>query len=74
MTVRREGLAVFAAGYLVHAALALVMRVPIVMYDEYGYFGTARRLAGEGQSTHLRYFPGYAFALVPVVPRHLHVG
>ena len=55
----------FAAGYLVHAALALVMRVPIVMYDEYGYFGTARRLAGEGQSTHLRYFPGYAFALIP---------
>ena len=56
---------VFVAGYLVHAALALVMRVPIVMYDEYGYFATARRLAGEGQATHLRYFPGYAFALIP---------
>ncbi len=65
MTLRREGLVVFVAGYLVHAALALVMRVPIVMYDEYGYFATARRLAGEGQATHLRYFPGYAFALIP---------
>lgn len=65
MTLRREGLVVFVAGYLVHAALALVMRVPIVMYDEYGYFATARRLAGEGQATHLRYYPGYAFALVP---------
>ena len=65
MTIRREGLAVFGAGYLVHAALALVMRVPIVMYDEYGYFATARRLVGEGQATHLRYYPGYAFALMP---------
>jgi hypothetical protein len=65
VSLRREGFAVFAAGYLVHAALALVMRVPIVMYDEYGYFGTARRLVGEGQSTHLRYYPGYAFALMP---------
>ena len=65
MTIRREGLAVFVAGYLVHAALALVMRVPIVMYDEYGYFATARRLVGEGQATHLRYHPGYAFVLMP---------
>ncbi len=65
MSIRREGLAVFAAGYLVHAALALVMRVPIVMYDEYGYFATARRLVGEGQATHLRYHPGYAFVLMP---------
>ena len=63
--MRREGLVVFVAGYLVHAALALVMRVPIVMYDEYGYFATARRLAGEGQATHLRYYPGYAFTLIP---------
>jgi hypothetical protein len=62
---RREGVAVFAAGYLVHAALALVMKVPIVMYDEYGYFATARHLAGEGQATHLRYHPGYAFVLIP---------
>ena len=68
--IRREGLVVFAAGYLVHAALALVMRVPIVMYDEYGYFATARRLAGEGQSTHLRYFPGLRVRADPVVPRH----
>jgi hypothetical protein len=65
VSIRREGLAVFVAGYLVHAALALVMRVPIVMYDEYGYFATARRLVGEGQATHLRYYPGYAFALMP---------
>jgi hypothetical protein len=65
VSFRREGLAVFAAGYLVHAALALVMRVPIVMYDEFGYFATARRLVGEGQATHLRYYPGYAFALMP---------
>ncbi len=55
----------FAAGYLVHAAFALLMRVPIVMYDEFGYFATARHLVGEGQSTHLRYYPGYAFTLVP---------
>ena len=61
----REGLAVFAGGYLVHAAFALVMRVPIVMYDEYGYFATARHLVGEGQATHLRYHPGYAFVLMP---------
>lgn len=61
----REGLAVFGAAYLVHAALALVMRVPIVMYDEYGYFATARHLLGEGQPTHLRYHPGYAFVLMP---------
>lgn len=65
MNLRREGLAVFAAGYVVHAALALVMRVPIVMYDEYGYFATARHLVGEGQATHLRYHPGYAFLLMP---------
>ena len=62
---RREGLAVFGVGYLVHAALALVMQVPIVMYDEYGYFATARHLVGEGQATHLRYHPGYAFVLMP---------
>jgi hypothetical protein len=61
----REGAAVAAAGYLVHAALALVMQVPIVMYDEYGYFATARHLVGEGQATHLRYHPGYAFVLMP---------
>jgi hypothetical protein len=63
--MRREGLVVAACGYVAHALLSLVMRVPVVMYDEYGYFATARYLAGEGQVSNLKYHPGYAFLLVP---------
>ncbi len=63
--MRREGLVVAACGYTVHALLSLVMRVPIIMYDEFGYFASARHLAGEGQVSNLKYHPGYAFLLVP---------
>ena len=67
---RREGLAVFAAGYLVHAALALVMRVPIVMYDEYGYFATARQPGRRGAGDAPALLPGLRVRADPGVPRH----
>ncbi len=63
----RVGLPLAAATAVaaVHLALARTMTVPIIMADEYGYLGAARRIVGDGPQTNVPYHPGAGLLYVP---------
>ena len=49
----------------VHLALASRMSAPIIMADEWGYLGAARRIAGDGGQTHVPYHAGAGLLYLP---------
>lgn len=49
----------------IHLALASRMSAPIIMADEWGYLGAARRIAGDGEQTHVPYHAGAGLLYLP---------
>ena len=49
----------------VHLALASKLSAPIIMADEYGYLGAARRIVGDAPQTHVPYHAGVGLLYVP---------
>ena len=49
----------------IHLALASRMTAPIIMADEWGYLGAARRIAGDGEQTHVPYHAGAGLLYLP---------
>jgi hypothetical protein len=48
-----------------HLALASKLTAPIIMADEYGYLGAARRIVGDVPQTHVPYHAGVGLLYVP---------
>ncbi|MDX6378188.1 MAG: hypothetical protein QOE98_2491 [Gaiellaceae bacterium] len=61
--VRPAGAALLVGA--IHLALASRMTAPIIMADEWGYLGAARRLAGDGAETHVPYHAGAGLLYLP---------
>ena len=61
--VRPAGAALLVGA--VHLALASRMSAPIIMADEWGYLGAARRIAGDGGQTHVPYHAGAGLLYLP---------
>ena len=49
----------------IHLALASRLTAPIIMADEYGYLGAARRIVGDVSQTHVPYHAGAGLLYVP---------
>jgi hypothetical protein len=56
----------FAGTVVVHLALAIGMRAPIIHTDEYAYLDIARYLGHGGRLPRADYYPGYSIVLLPV--------
>jgi hypothetical protein len=50
---------------VVHVVFVRAMTAPIIMADEYGYLGGARRILGDGPQTHVPYHVGAALLYLP---------
>jgi len=50
---------------IVHVVFVRAMTAPIIMADEYGYLGGARRILGDGPQTHVPYHVGTALLYLP---------
>ena len=61
--VRPAGAALLVGA--IHLALASRMSAPIIMADEWGYLGAARRIAGDGEQTHVPYHAGAGLLYLP---------